>query len=71
MQGLAREALDKIHIVGSNDHRHPHLLEPLEEPHDLGGQGGIQVSRGLVGQHQGRAMHQGTGNAHALPFPRG
>jgi hypothetical protein len=48
VQGLARKALHKIHIVGGNDDRYAHLLKTLEEAHDLGGEGGIEVPRGLV-----------------------
>ena len=36
---------------------------------ELGGVAGVEVGRGLVGQHQRGTMHDGAGDGNALAFP--
>ena len=44
-------------------------MELLEEPQDGLPGGLVEVAGGLVGEHDGRAAHQGSGDGDALALP--
>ena len=50
-----------------DQHQRGALLARLgqQQVHDQRGGGGVEVARGLVGQQQAGAVHQGAGNGHA------
>ena len=41
-------------------------MQPVKKHHDLVAGLGVKVSRRLIGQDDGGAVHQGAGNGHAL-----
>ena len=51
------------------------LLEALaalpQQAHDLGGVAGVEVARGLVGEDDGRGVHEGAGDGDALLLTSG
>src|SRR5690625_341776 len=64
----AGHALDEGDVMGGHQHGDPHLVELLEEVHDLCRQLGVQVAGGLVGQQQGWLVDHGPGDANPLLF---
>ena len=47
------------------------LVQPRKKRHDFVAGGGVEVSRRLVGQQDGRMIHQRTRNGYALALPAG
>ena len=47
------------------------LIESLEHAHDFLAGGRVQIPSGFVGQDDGRIVHQGAGNRHALALSPG
>jgi len=60
-----------LQIVGGDHQRHPHVVEALEQAHDLQGELRIQVARGLIGDQQGRTTDDRPGDADALLLAAG
>ena len=59
-------------IMGDNNQSQPLLLiEPAQEGHHFRADLRVEVARRLVGQDQGRFMHQGAGNGRALLLAAG
>ena len=42
------------------------LVQALEEAHDFIRSAGVKVTRGFVGEHDDRVVHQGAGDGHTL-----
>ena len=59
---------DQREVVTGDEHAHAHLIELLEQVHDLGGQFGVEVAGGFVGKQDAGPVHDGAGNADALLF---
>src|SRR5216684_1032528 len=55
-----------MHIVGGDQHRHPHFVEAFEQFHDLDGEVGIEIAGGLVGNEQRRLRDHRARDAHTL-----
>ena len=49
----------------------PVVMQPREQGHDFIAGLGVQISGRLVGQHDGRRIHQRAGHGHALALPAG
>src|SRR5690606_12155161 len=64
-------ALDQAQVVAGDEHAGALPGERGEQRHDLGGQRGIEVAGGLVGDQQARLGDHGAGDAHALLFTGG
>ncbi len=60
------ELLDQVRIVRGDDDGDAHFLETLENPHDLDGEAGIEIARGLVGDQQLRLADDRARDADAL-----
>src|SRR5208337_5254501 len=60
-----------IVLVGHQDDGVSALVEPLEQAHDFLASGRVQIPGGFVGQDDGRVVHQGAGNRHALALSAG
>ena len=43
-------------IVGGNDHRHAHLIEILEDAHDVSRVTGVQIAGRFIGNQNGWAV---------------
>jgi len=62
--------LDEVDVVRGDHHRHAHLIEALEEPHDFEGKLRIEIAGRLIGNQQLWSRHHRARNAHSLLFPR-
>ena len=58
-------------LVGDEHDRVAPAVQPFEHRHDLDAGLGVEVARGLVGQHEGRVVHQRAGYRHPLALPPG
>ena len=55
-----------VSVVGDDHDGHPQVVEFVEERQDGLAGGLVEVAGGLVGQHDGRAAHQGPGDGDPL-----
>jgi hypothetical protein len=55
-----------MQVMGGNDHGHAHVVEALEQAHDVEREVGIQVAGGFVRDQEARFADHGARDAHAL-----
>ena len=68
---LGRQLVNQLVLVGDHHHRDAHLVDGLEQLHDVHAHFGVQVAGRLVRNDELGAMHQRPGHRHALLLAAG
>jgi len=58
-----------IFLMCNQDHGIAACMDLREDIHDFNGSFGIEVAGRLIGQDNGRIIHQGAGNSYPLALP--
>ena len=64
--GASADATNQLAVVGRHDHRRPARVDLAKEVHDFERQVGIEVAGRLIGEDDGRVVHEGARDRDAL-----